>query len=56
VECKATEVNLTLETVFQIATYNSKLNSKFLLISNGIDHFIFQNDNGKLVPLIDLPE
>jgi hypothetical protein len=55
VECKATEVNLTSETVFQIATYNSKINSKFLLISNGIDHFIFQNDNGKLVPLSDLP-
>jgi hypothetical protein len=56
VECKATEVNLTSETVFQIATYNSRLNSKFLLISNGIDHFIFQNDNGKLVSLSDLPE
>jgi hypothetical protein len=55
VECKAPEVKLTSETVFQIATYNSKINSKILLISNGIDHFIFQNDNGKLVPLSELP-
>jgi hypothetical protein len=38
-----------------VSVVNSKINSKFLLISNGIDHFIFQNDNGKLVPLSDLP-
>jgi hypothetical protein len=55
VECKAPEVKLTSETVFQIATYNSKLNTKLLLISNGLDHFIFENQKGKLVPLDDLP-
>ena len=55
VECKAPEVKLTSETVFQIATYNSQLNSKFLLISNGLDHFIFENINGSLVSLDDLP-
>jgi type I site-specific restriction endonuclease len=55
VECKAPEIKLTSETVFQIATYNSQLNSKFLLISNGLDHFIFENSNGSLVSLDDLP-
>ena len=55
VECKAPDVKLTSETVFQIATYNSQLNSKFLLISNGLDHFIFENTNGSLVSLDDLP-
>jgi hypothetical protein len=55
VECKAPEVKLTSETVFQIATYNSQLNSKFLLISNGLDHFVFENSNGSLVSLDDLP-
>jgi hypothetical protein len=55
VECKAPEVNLTSETVFQIATYNSQLNSNYLLISNGLDHFIFENKDGKLVSLDDLP-
>jgi type I site-specific restriction endonuclease len=55
VECKAPEIKLTSETVFQIATYNSQLNSKFLLISNGLDHFIFENTNGSLVSLDDLP-
>jgi type I site-specific restriction endonuclease len=55
VECKAPEIKLTSETVFQIATYNSQLNSKLLLISNGLDHFIFENQKGTLVPLDDLP-
>jgi hypothetical protein len=55
VECKAPEIKLTSETVFQIATYNSQLNSKFLLISNGLDHFVFENQKGRLVPLNDLP-
>ena len=55
VECKAPDVKLSSETVFQIATYNSQLNSQFLLISNGLDHFVFENKNGKLFPLEDLP-
>ena len=55
VECKAPEIKLTSETVFQIATYNSQLNSKFLIISNGLDHFIFENQKDSLVPLDDLP-
>lgn len=55
VECKAPEVKLSSETVFQIATYNSQLNSQLLLISNGLDHFVFENKNGKLFSLDDLP-
>ena len=55
-ECKAADVHLTTETVFQIATYNSQLNAPFLVISNGIDHYIFEKKNSKLVPLNDLPE
>jgi hypothetical protein len=54
VECKAPEVILTSETVFQIATYNSKINSTLLLITNGMDHFIFENKSGDLTPLADL--
>ena len=55
VECKAADVKLTTETVFQLATYNSQLNSRYLLISNGLDHFIFENNKGTLFPLDDLP-
>lgn len=56
IECKAPEVKLTPETIFQIVTYNSQLNSKYLLITNGLDHFIFENQKGTIVPLHDLPE
>ena len=54
-ECKAADVHLTTETVFQIATYNSRLNAPFLVISNGMDHYIFEKKNSELVPLNDLP-
>lgn len=39
IECKAPDVNLTNETLFQIAQYNAIFDAKKLLISNGIDHF-----------------
>lgn len=55
-ECKAADVHLTTETVFQIATYNSQLNAPYLVISNGMDHYIFEKKNSELVPLNDLPE
>jgi type I site-specific restriction endonuclease len=54
-ECKAADVHLTSETVFQIATYNSQLNAPFLVISNGLDHYIFEKKNSGLIPLNDLP-
>jgi hypothetical protein len=54
VECKAPEVKLTFETVFQIATYNSKLNARILLITNGLQHFLFENTINGLVSLDDL--
>lgn len=54
VECKAPEVKLTLETVFQIATYNSKLNARFLLITNGLEHFMFENTHKGLVSVEEL--
>lgn len=56
IECKAPLIELSAETVFQIATYNSKLKAKYLIVSNGIDHFIFENRNSSIIPLNDLPE
>jgi type I site-specific restriction endonuclease len=54
VECKAPEIGLTTETVFQIATYNSKLNAQILFITNGLDHFLFENTNKGLISLEEL--
>ena len=51
VECKAPEVKLDKNVLHQIVTYNSKLNAPFLLISNGIEHYIFEVSNGKINPI-----
>ena len=39
-ECKAPEVKIT-QTVFeQIAQYNMRLKAKYLLVTNGLEHFV----------------
>ena len=47
IECKATHVPLTQETLIQIATYNNKLDSPWMWITNGIQHAWFERINGK---------
>ena len=42
VECKAPNVKLNKNVLHQIVTYNSKLNTPYMLISNGIEHYIFE--------------
>ncbi|MCK9480690.1 MAG: type I restriction enzyme HsdR N-terminal domain-containing protein [Bacteroidia bacterium] len=44
VECKASHVALTEQTCLQIANYNAVFKSKFLIISNGMEHFLFEVD------------
>lgn len=39
IECKEPDVALSAEVVQQIAQYNAKLNTEWLVISNGIQHF-----------------
>ena len=51
VECKAPEVKLDKNVLHQIVTYNAKLNAPFLLISNGIEHYIFEVSNRKINPI-----
>ena len=51
VECKAPEVKLDKNVLHQIVTYNAKLNAPFLLISNGIEHYIFEVSNGEINPI-----
>lgn len=46
IECKAPEVQLSYETLFQIAQYNSVFNADKLLISNGIQHYTTQVNPG----------
>ena len=55
IECKATSVELTQETLIQVATYNNKLDSRFVWITNGLEHAWFEKVNGNL-QLINPPD
>ena len=49
VECKAPNVKLNEDVLHQIVTYNSKLNTPYMLISNGIEHYIFEVTDNKII-------
>ena len=44
VECKAPSVSITQTTFDQIARYNLNIQSHYLMVSNGIDHYFCQMD------------
>ena len=44
VECKAPDVKITQDAFNQIAKYNFKLKVKYLVLTNGIQHFCCQMD------------
>ncbi len=45
VECKAPNVSITQETFDQIARYNLSLNARYLMVTNGIQHFFCEIDH-----------
>ena len=55
IECKAPEVKITRNTLIQAATYNNKLDSRFVWITNGLEHAWFEKVNGNL-QLINPPD
>ncbi len=44
VECKAPSIKITQATFDQIARYNMSLKAKYLMVTNGLDHFFCQLD------------
>jgi len=58
IECKAPEVAITQQTFDQIARYNLALKAKYLMLTNGINHYFCQMDfeNKKYIFLKELPE
>lgn len=44
VECKAPDVKITQDTFNQIAKYNSQLKVKYLLVTNGMNHYCCKMD------------
>jgi len=47
VECKAPSVKITQKTFDQIARYNLKLKANYLMLSNGLQHYIAELDTQK---------
>jgi hypothetical protein len=58
IECKAPEVPISQNTFDQIARYNLVLKAKYLMVTNGMNHYFCQMDfkNEKYVFLKELPE
>ncbi|MCF8255575.1 MAG: type I restriction enzyme HsdR N-terminal domain-containing protein, partial [Bacteroidia bacterium] len=57
IECKAPEVSLSKETIFQIATYNLVFKVPYLFVSNGLSHLLFVlNESGVYMPTEVFPE
>ena len=56
VECKAPEVAISAEVLSQAIRYNSVLGARFLMLSNGLDHYFYEVlPDGKLLSFKELP-
>lgn len=57
VECKAPSIAITQLTFDQIARYNLTLNSEFLMVTNGLQHYFCKMDfeNERYIFLKDIP-
>lgn len=44
IECKSTNIMINQTTFDQIARYNLSLNAKYLMVTNGINHYYCQMD------------
>lgn len=58
VECKAPEVKISQQTFDQIARYNLTLKAKYLMVTNGLNHYFCEMDfeNEKYIFLEKLPD
>ncbi len=57
IECKAPNIKITQNTFDQIARYNLKLEAKYLIVTNGLQHFYckMNHDEMKYEFLKDIP-
>lgn len=55
VECKAPEVEINEDTLFQAARYNMTLKADFLVLTNGMEHYCLRMLENNFEYLEDLP-
>lgn len=56
IECKERNVSLNEPVIKQILNYNSNLQASFLLITNGIETYVFKIINQKIEQLAMMPD
>ncbi|QNF35442.1 type I restriction enzyme HsdR N-terminal domain-containing protein [Adhaeribacter swui] len=57
VECKATSIKITETTIRQATTYNQNIRAKYVVLTNGLEHYCWQVDfkNNTVFPLASIP-
>ncbi len=56
VECKSSKIKINQNIMKQIAEYNKMLNAKYLAITNGLTHYIFeQKETDRFEQLANFP-
>ena len=58
IECKAPSIKITQKTFDQIARYNLQIKSKYLMLTNGLNHYfyIMNYEKGQFTFMEELPE
>lgn len=56
IECKAPEVKIKQAAIDQASRYNYQLKAQFLLVSNGMEHFMYEVKTNGLVLMQEIPK
>ncbi len=55
IECKSPNINLGQKSLDQLLIYNMKLNSKYLMLSNGLRHIFMKFETSNFTTIKNLP-
>lgn len=55
-ECKAAGVKIDRSVLDQAARYNSVAGARYLMLTNGLTHYLYACTGGRYEPLSELPE
>lgn len=55
-ECKAPTVKIDARVLAQAVRYNSVLGARYLLLTNGFDHYVYERAGGEYVAMDRMPD
>lgn len=55
IECKAMHIKLTLDVFQQISTYQSHIQARFFILTNGVTHIFYEKKHDFWSQIEDLP-